>query len=86
MVVWITVALLAICGFLGWRAGVLRRVLELAGVVLAIVLSARFAALVAPWLGEHTAMSATAALLASYVIVFVAALIVVQLAPAAWRR
>jgi len=63
MVVWVTVALLAICGFYGWRAGVVRRLLELAGLVLAILVSARFAALVAPWLDEHSAMEATTALL-----------------------
>lgn len=79
MVVWVTVALLAICGFYGWRAGVVRRLLELAGLVLAILVSARFAALVAPWLDEHSAMEATTALLASYVLVFVAALIIVRL-------
>ncbi len=79
VVVWVTVALLAVCGFFGWRAGVLRRLLELAGVVLAILVAARFAAAVAPWLGEHTAMSATTALLAAYVLVFVAALVAVRL-------
>jgi membrane protein required for colicin V production len=79
MVVWVTLAILALCGYYGWRAGVLRRLLELAGVVLAIVLSARFAAAVAPWLGHRTAMSETTALLASYVLVFVGALILVSL-------
>lgn len=79
MVVWVTLALLAVCGFYGWRAGVLRRLLELVGVALAIVLSARFASLVAPWLGEHTAMAPSTALLAAYVLVFVAGLVVVRL-------
>lgn len=86
MVVWVTVALLAMCGFFGWRAGVLRRLFELAGVVLAIVLSARFAAAAAPWLGKHTAMTATTALLASYVLVFIAALVVVRLVAGALTK
>lgn len=79
MVVWVTVALLAICGFYGWRAGVIRRLLELAGLVLAILVSARFAAAVTPWLADHSAMSEQTALLASYVLVFVVALIAVRL-------
>ena len=79
MIIWVTVVLLAVCGFLGWRAGVLRRLLELAGLVLAIVFSARFAAALAPWLSERTGMSVTSALLSSYALLFVSALIVVGL-------
>ena len=79
MIVWVTVAVLAICGFYGWRAGMVRRVLELVGLVLAILVSARFAAAVTPWLAEHTAMSAHTALLTSYVLVFVVALIAARL-------
>jgi membrane protein required for colicin V production len=78
MVVWITVALIAICGIWGWRAGVVRRLLELVGLVAAILASARFASAVAPKLDEISAMDATTALLASYFLVFVAALVAVR--------
>ena len=79
MVVWVAVGLLAVCGFWGWRSGVMQRLFELAGLVLAIVLSARFASLVTPWLTEHSAMDETAALLASYFLVFIAALVATRL-------
>ncbi len=79
MVVWVTVLLLAACAVWGWRSGVVRRLLELVGLVAAILASARFAAAVAPWLGARTAMSETTALLTAYVLVFVAALILVRL-------
>jgi uncharacterized membrane protein required for colicin V production len=79
MIVWVTVALLAVCGFWGWRGGVIRRVLELAGVVLAVLASARLASAVAPWLDERSAMDATTALLASYFLVFIVALVATRL-------
>lgn len=79
MVVWVTLALIAVCGVYGWRAGVVRRLVELVGVVAAILASARFASAVAPWLADHSAMDDTTALLASYFLVFVAALVVVRL-------
>jgi hypothetical protein len=82
MAVWIAVAIIAVCGFMGWRAGLVRRLIELIGVVVAIVASARLASAVTPWLHEHTAMSDTAALLLSYVLVFVAALVGVRLVAA----
>ncbi|MDY0108985.1 MAG: CvpA family protein [Candidatus Krumholzibacteria bacterium] len=80
MVVWVTVGLLVICGVWGWRTGVVQRLLELIGLVASILLSARFASAVAPWLADHSAMDTSTALLASYVLVFVAALILVRLA------
>ena len=82
MAVWIAVGIIAVCGFMGWRAGLVRRLIELVGVGVAIVASARLASAVTPWLHEHTAMSDTAALLLSYVMVFVAALVGVRLVAA----
>ena len=74
MAVVIVVGLVAICGFLGWRTGVVRRLAELVGLVLSILAAARFASAVTPWLESHTAMSETTALFFSYVLVFVAGL------------
>jgi len=79
MVVWITVGLLAVCGFWGWRGGVIRRVLELIGLVVSVLASARFASAVAPWLDEHSAMDQTTALLAAYFLVFIAALVATRI-------
>ena len=42
-VIWITLALLAACGWFGWRGGVMRRLVELVGVVAAVLVTARFA-------------------------------------------
>ena len=78
MVVWVTVALIAVCGIYGWRAGVVRRLVELVGLVAAILISARFASAVAPRLDAISAMDDTTALLASYFLVFVAALVAVR--------
>jgi len=78
MIVWVTVGLIAVCAVYGWRAGVVRRLVELVGLVAAILASARFASLVAPKLDEISAMDDTTALLASYVMVFIAALVAVR--------
>jgi membrane protein required for colicin V production len=86
MIVWVTLALIAICGIYGWRAGVVRRLVELAGVVAAILLSARFASAVAPWLADHSAMDDTTALVAAYILVFVAALVAVRVIASAVAR
>lgn len=77
-VIWITLALLAACGWFGWRGGVLRRLIELVGVVAAVIVTARFAAGLAPWLAEHTGFDATGALVLAHVIMFAAALVVVR--------
>jgi len=79
MIVWVTVALLVVCGVFGWRAGLVRRLIELAGLLVSIVVASRFSSAIAPWLDAHSAMDATTALLASYVLVFVAALVAVRL-------
>ena len=39
MIVWVTLALIAVCGVYGWRAGVVRRLIELVGVVASILAS-----------------------------------------------
>ncbi len=78
MVVWVTVGLIAVCAIYGWRAGVVRRVVELAGLVASILVSARFASAVAPKLDSISAMDDTTALLASYFLVFVVAVVAVR--------
>lgn len=79
MVVWITLGVLVICGIFGWRAGVLKRLIELVGMLVAVIVTARFASGMAPWLSERTPLDDTAALVAGYVLMFAAALVVVRL-------
>ncbi|MBD3220582.1 hypothetical protein GF314_05025 [bacterium] len=78
-VVWLTVLVLGVFGVLGWRAGVIRRLVELAGVVAAVLLTARFAAGVAPWLGRQVDLDDTTVLVMAHVFLFVIALVLVRL-------
>lgn len=80
MVVWVTLAVLVVCGVFGWRAGVVKRVLELAGVLVAVLVTARFASAVAPWLDEHTGLDVAGALVLAHILMFVAALVLVRVA------
>lgn len=76
MLVLVVLVMIAVCGVFGWRAGVVRRLVELVGFILSLFASARFAASVAPWLGEHTAMNTSTALFTSYVFVFAVGLVI----------
>ncbi|HOX25076.1 MAG TPA: CvpA family protein [Candidatus Krumholzibacteria bacterium] len=80
MSIWLCVVLIALCGFLGWRGGIVRRVVELLGVVVAIVGSARLASTVAPWLDARLPMGEATALVAAYVVLFAVFLVAVLLA------
>ena len=78
MVVWVTLAVLLVCGGFGWRAGVIKRVIELAGVVVSVVVTARFASSVAPWVDQHTGLDVAGALVLAHILMFVAALVLVR--------
>lgn len=77
-VVWATVVLLGVFGVLGWRAGVVKRLVELVGVVAAVLVTARFAASIAPFLAERLPLDDTAVLVMAHVFMFLAALILVR--------
>jgi hypothetical protein len=79
MAVWILVALIAVCGFFGWRAGVLKRLVQLVGLVVSILAAARLASLVAPWLDGHTVMGATTSLVLAFILILVVGLVVTEL-------
>jgi uncharacterized membrane protein required for colicin V production len=78
-VVWLTVLVLGVFGVLGWRAGVVKRLVELVGVLAAVLVTSRFAAAVAPWLAERTSVDDTTALVMAHVLLFVVALVLIRL-------
>lgn len=82
-VIWVTLSLLAACAFFGWRAGVIKRLVELVGVLAAVLVTARFASGLAPWLSANTGLEPSGALILGYVIMFLAALVVVRLVASA---
>ncbi len=80
MAIVIVLIIIAVCGVLGWRAGVVRRVVELAGAVLSILAASRLASKFAPWLDAHTPLSASAALVIGYLLILIAGLVLTGLA------
>lgn len=80
MAIVVVLIVIALCGFLGWRAGVVRRLVELAGAVLAILAASRLASQVAPWLDAHTPLGASSSLVLGYLVILVAGLVVTGLA------
>lgn len=66
----IPVPIILFFGFLGYRDGVVKRLLEIAGLILTIVLTSRFAAQVNPWMVEKTGLGEGPALLATWAALF----------------
>lgn len=66
-------------GALGWRDGLVRRVLEVAGAVAALLLTARFAGAVQPWVSERTGAGVGPALLITWAVMFILGLILSRL-------
>ena len=63
----IAVAIIGVFAVLGYRDGVIKRLVEVIGVVFAVVLTARFAARLTPWLAERTGWDEGVTLLAAWV-------------------
>jgi membrane protein required for colicin V production len=76
----VVLIVIAVCGFLGWRAGVVRRVVELAGAVLTILAASRLASKFAPWLDAHTPLGASSSLVIGYLLILVVGLVLTGLA------
>ena len=64
----IAVAIVAIFAVFGWRDGVVKRLVEVVGAIVAVVLTARFAARVTPWLAARTGWDEGVTLLAAWVL------------------
>lgn len=72
-------AVMVLFGALGWRDGLVKRVLEVAGAVAALLLTARFAGAVQPWVSERTGAGTGPALLITWAVMFILGLILSRL-------
>ena len=80
---WLTIATLALLlafAIAGWRAGLIRRVLEFVGMVASVLLASRFGFLAADWLQDATGLADRLARPLGWLLVFVALLLVTRLA------
>jgi len=66
-------------GIIGFRDGVIKRVIEILGVLATLVLTARFAAGVNPWMMKQTGVPEGPALLITWAILFFAGLLLSRL-------
>jgi Colicin V production protein len=60
--IWLPVPVILIFGFMGFRDGVVKRLLEVVGIILTLIFTARFATEALPWMKEHTDLPEGAAL------------------------
>jgi len=75
----VALVIIAFFGALGYRDGVVRRVVEIVGVFATIILTARFAAAVQPWVVERTGLADGTALLVTWAGLVLAGLILSRL-------
>lgn len=71
----IALVVIAFFGILGFKDGVVKRVLEIGGVFVTLVLTARFATAVQPWVADKTGVGEGAALLLTWASLFFAGLL-----------
>lgn len=79
LVVLISLPIIAIFGILGFRDGVVKRIIEIAGVIVALLLTARFATGAAPWVMDRIGVAEGPALLITWAGLFIAGLILSRL-------
>jgi uncharacterized membrane protein required for colicin V production len=72
-------SVIVLFGALGWRDGVVKRVLEVAGAIAALLLTARFAGAVQPWVSDRTGAGTGPALLITWAVLFILGLILSRL-------
>lgn len=75
----IPLPLIALFGILGFRDGVVKRVLEILGVFVSLILTARFASQVNPWMMEQTNVPEGTSLLVTWAALFFAGLLLSRL-------
>lgn len=75
----IALAVITFFGILGFKDGVVKRVLEIAGVLVTLVLTARFATGVEPWVSARTGVGESAALMLTWAALFFAGLLLSRL-------
>ena len=79
---WLTIATLALLfvfAVAGWRAGLIRRVLEFVGMVASVLLASRYGFLAADWLQDATGLTDRLAGPVGWILVFAALLVVTRL-------
>ena len=71
----VALAVIVVFGILGFRDGVVKRLLEIVGVLVSLVLTARFASAVQPWISAKTGMNEGVSLLVTWAVLFIVGLI-----------
>jgi membrane protein required for colicin V production len=79
LAVYLCLPVIVIFGFIGYRDGVVKRIIEIAGAFVALLLTARFATGTAPWVMEQTGLGEGPALLITWAGMFFAGLILARL-------
>lgn len=75
----IALAAIVFFGIMGFRDGVVKRLLEIAGVLVSLILTARFASAVQPWIMDRTGMNEGASLLVTWAALFFVGLVLSRL-------
>ena len=75
----IALAAIVFFGILGFRDGVVKRILEIAGVLVSLILTARFASAVQPTVMEKSGMEEGASLLLTWAVLFFVGLVLSRL-------
>jgi|GEM_PF-1171834 len=78
LAVLISLPVIVLFGILGYRDGVIKRILEIAGVLVVLVLTARFATAVHPWVMDKTGVPEGPALLITWAGLFFAGLLLAR--------
>ena len=71
----IALVVIVFFGILGFKDGVIKRLLEIGGVFVSLVLTARFATAAEPWVADKTGLSEGTALLVTWAALFFAGLL-----------
>jgi uncharacterized membrane protein required for colicin V production len=79
LAVYLSLPLIVVFTVIGFRDGVVKRVIEIAGAFVALILTARFASGAAPWVMEQTGLGEGPALLITWAGLFFAGLILARL-------
>ena len=72
-------SVIVLFGALGWRDGLVKRVIEIAGAIAALLLTARFAGAVQPWVSARTHAGPGPALLITWAVLFLLGLLASRL-------
>lgn len=79
LAVYLSLPIIIIFGIMGYRDGVIKRIIEIAGAFVALLLTARFATGAAPWVMDRTGLAEGPALLITWAGLFFAGLVLSRL-------